>query len=92
LFHLFLLDRLRLGANRKRKKRGAAFKKEMGGCQYGIGLGGILTDNMEKPALFDSWYRVESPGVPWMAAYQTFGAQYKASSEPMPFKGLDGVL
>jgi len=64
----------------------------MGGRQYGFGHGGILTDNMETPAPFDSWYRVESPGVPWMAAYQTFDAQYKASSEPMPFEGLDGVL
>jgi hypothetical protein len=64
----------------------------MGRWQYDFGQGGTLTDNMEKPAPFDSWYRVESPGVPWMAAYQTFYAQHKASSEPMPFEGLDGVL
>jgi hypothetical protein len=64
----------------------------MGGWQYAFGQDGIPADNMEKLALCDSWYRVKAPGVPWMTAYQTLDAQYKASSEPMPFEGLDGVL
>jgi hypothetical protein len=63
------------------------------GWQYGLGRGRILAaDGIKGQALADSRYRVESAGVPWMAAYQTFNAQHKASSEPVPFEGLDGVL
>jgi hypothetical protein len=42
--------------------------------------------------LAGSWHRIESAGVPWMAAYQTFDGQHKSLSESVPPESFNGVL